>query len=76
LLTEIIYTSFKAANRRLGFLEISLAISTFTNFFEKICIKKARIIGQISINNWLSDMSDSLRMRILTEKSTNISNPG
>ena len=48
---DIIYINFKAASNKFGFFEIQLATYTFTNFLEKICIKKARIIGHISMNS-------------------------
>lgn len=68
--------SFRDAKRRLGFLGISLAISTFTSFLEKICMRNARIIGQMSIKSWFREISESLRIRILTEKRTKIRSPG
>jgi hypothetical protein len=61
---------------RLGFLEISLAISTLTSFFEKICIRKAKSIGQISMKSWLREIYESLRMRIRMEKRININKDG
>jgi hypothetical protein len=65
-----------AANIKLGFFDISFAIYTFTNFFEKICIKKASSIGQMSMNNWFKEISESLKIKTRIENKIKINKAG
>lgn len=76
LLIDIISINFKAARIKLGFFEISLAICTFTRFLLKICMRKASIMGQISMKSWFKAISESLSIRIRIENKIKISNAG
>lgn len=73
---DIISISFKEAKSKFGFLETSFCKFTLTYCFEKICIRSAKIIGQISMNNWLSDISDNLRIRIRIQNNIKINKAG
>lgn len=76
LVSEIIYINFSEASKRFGFLDTSFWRLTLTYCLEKICISKAKIIGQMSINNWFNDIYESFSIRILIQKRIRIRRAG